>query len=135
MKIDTFDLNKLFCTFCQFSDLDNTLELIKSNYAILYNKIFILSSNNDEYICTYNVDPYNTSGELLENTILAHRKKESNTLYTINALNNLIKQLNNGELDNNYKIDWSNYKNSILLTKNHEFRQLETKVHKIIFLD
>ena len=28
---------------------------------------------------------------LPENTILVHRKKETNTLYTINALNELIK--------------------------------------------
>jgi hypothetical protein len=35
---------------------------------------------------------------ILENTILLHRKKESNTLYTINALNDLICSLNEGQI-------------------------------------
>jgi len=136
MEVNEFDLNKLFCTFCRSTSLDETLGSIRSNYDILYNKIFVLySKSNDEYICTYNVDPFNTSGELLENTILAHRKKEYNTLYTINALNSLIVKLNGGILDTRYKIEWSDYRNSILLTKNNEFKQLDTKIHKIIFLE
>jgi hypothetical protein len=36
---------------------------------------------------------------ILPQTILLHRKKESNTLYTINALNDLIKELNEGKAD------------------------------------
>jgi hypothetical protein len=45
---------------------------------------------------TYNVDLGNTKGEFaIGNTILVHRKKQTNTLYTINALNELIKSLNN----------------------------------------
>jgi hypothetical protein len=46
--------------------------------------------SNDEYVCTYNVDQPNINN-IPENTILVHRKKETNTLYTINALNELIK--------------------------------------------
>jgi hypothetical protein len=39
------------------------------------------------------------------NTILVHRKKETNTLYTINALNELIKKLNGGVVDIAYKVN------------------------------
>jgi hypothetical protein len=128
--------NKLFCTFCKEDSLDNTLETVKTSYNILYNKIFILhSKSSDEYIFTYNVDPFNTSGQLLENTILAHRKKDSNTLYTINALNSLIKKLNNGVLNTKYPVNWLDYKNCVLLTQNNELKQLETKIYKIISLD
>jgi hypothetical protein len=74
------------------------------------------------------------SNSLLENTILLHRKKESNTLYTINALNDLIKSLNGGTLDTSYIIDWNDYKNCILLTHSGDLRKLDTKIYKIITL-
>jgi len=86
--------NKLFCTFSTEDDLENVLNTIQSKYKIIYSKIFVLySKSQDEYMCTYNVDFGNVS-TFLENTILVHRKKETNTLYTINALNTLIKELN-----------------------------------------
>ena len=86
--------NKLFCTFSTGEELEATLENIVQKYRIIYNKIFVLySKSQDEYICTYNVDFGNVSN-FIDNTILVHRKKESNTLYTINALNELIKKLN-----------------------------------------
>ena len=88
--------NKLFCTFATEETLDSTLQEIQERYKIIYNKIFVLySKSQDEFICTYNVDFANV-GTFLNNTILVHRKKESNTLYTINALNTLIKDLNGG---------------------------------------
>ena len=42
---------------------------------------------------TYNIDSP-TDILQLPNTILVHRKKQTNTLYTINALNEVIKYLN-----------------------------------------
>ena len=94
--------NKLFCTFATEDTLDGILQQIQERYKIIYNKIFVLySKSQDEYICTYNVD-FGNVGTFLENTILVHRKKESNTLYTINALNELIKKLNNGVVDTKY---------------------------------
>ena len=127
--------NKLFCTFSTESDLDNTLQVIQSKYNIIYNKIFVLyAKSQDEYICTYNVDFGNVSN-FLENTILVHSKKESNTLYTINALNTVIKELNGGVLDTSYKINWSDYRNCILLTKGSELKRINTKLFRIIELD
>jgi len=127
--------NKLFCTFSTGADLDSTLELITQKYRIIYNKIFVLySKSQDEYICTYNVDFGNVSN-FIDNTILVHRKKESNTLYTINALNTLIKELNNGSLDSTYKVNWPDYKNCILLTKGPELKRVNTKLFKIVELE
>ena len=124
--------NKLFCTFVKEDDLDRLLETIQNKYSITYGKIFVLySKSNDEYICTYNVDFGNVSN-FLENTILVHRKKDTNTLYTINALNTLIKELNKGVLDTSYKIDWNDFRNCVLLTKGAELRRVNTKLHKII---
>ena len=127
--------NKLFCTFATEASLDETLEQIQERYKIIYNKIFVLySKSQDEYICTYNVDFGNVSN-FIDNTILVHRKKESNTLYTINALNTLIKELNNGQLDTSFKVNWTDYRNCILLTKGSELKRINTKLFKILELE
>ena len=126
--------NKLFCTFSTGEELEATLENIVQKYRIIYNKIFVLySKSQDEYICTYNVDFGNVSN-FIDNTILVHRKKEANTLYTINALNDLIKKLNGGVVDTSYKVNWQHYQNCILLTQSGDLKQLNTKVYKIIEL-
>tara|TARA_B100000085_G_scaffold276932_1_gene296715 strand:- start:780 stop:1232 length:453 start_codon:yes stop_codon:yes gene_type:complete len=124
--------NKLFCTFATEGSLDNVLSEIQERYNVIYNKIFVLySKSQNEFICTYNVD-FGNVGAFLDNTILVHRKKESNTLYTINALNTLIKELNNGQLDTSFKVNWNDYRNCILLTKGPDLKRVNTKLHKII---
>jgi hypothetical protein len=126
--------NKLFCTFSSKDNLESTLNIIQTQYKILFNKIFVLYiESTNEYVCTYNIDSFNIEG-ILPNTILLHRKKESNTLYTINALNDLIKSLNAGVLDTSYVINWNEYKNCILLTHAGDLRKLDTKIYKIITL-
>ena len=124
--------NKLFCTFSTVADLDSTIDTIKEKYIITFNKIFVLySKSQDEYIITYNVDFGNVSN-FLPNTILVHRKKESNTLYTINALNTLIRELNGGQADPSYRVNWQDYRNCILLTKGDELKRINTKLFKIL---
>jgi hypothetical protein len=126
--------NKLFCTFTTLDSLDDLVGDLNYKYTILYNKIFVLQVKDlDEYVLTYNIDQTNIN-IIPENTILVHRKKETNTLYTINALNELIKALNGGVVDSRYKIEWKHYKNTILLTQHNELRELKTKIFKIIEL-
>lgn len=126
-------MNKLFCTFAKKELLDERLQEINKEYKILYNKIFVLASpESDEYMCTYNIEIEGPNTKILPNTILLHRKKDSNTLYTINALNTLIKSLNNGVLDNSFMVNWPDYRNSILLTQGEELRKLNTSIHKIV---
>ena len=126
--------NRLFCTFTTLEDLDSLIEGLDLKYKIMYNKIFVLHvKSNNEYVCTYNVEQGNIS-EIPPNTILVHRKKDSNTLYTINALNELIKCLNGGVVDTKFPIEWQHYKNTILLTQHDELKQLKTKIYKIIEL-
>ena len=128
--------NKLYCTFTNIDDIGLILQKIQSSYVILFNKIFVLESLDGEKIMlTYNVDMGNTRGEsMIDNTILVHRKKQTNTLYTINALNELIKSLNNGVLDKTYAIEWENYRNCILLVQAEGFNKIDTKVKEIINL-
>jgi hypothetical protein len=127
--------NKLFCTFSPKDKLEDTLDTIKSEYEIMYSKIFVLESeDSDEYLCTYNIEIQDRTTKVLPNTILLHRKKETNTLYTINSLNLLIKSLNEGVLDTSFRIEWQNYRNTVLLTQGDDLRKLSTKIHKIVNL-
>ena len=83
---------QLLCTFCSKYDFEETVDLIKLAANVVFNKIYIFENIDevDSLICTYNVDSINTSG-ILSKTISWHRKKQSNPMYTINALNELIK--------------------------------------------
>lgn len=124
--------NKLFCTFVAESQINDFVFDISTQYSVLYKKIFVLQiKDSDEFVCTYNVE-YPNIDNIPANTILVHRKKESNTLYTINALNELIKKLNDGFVDVKYAIDWQHYKNTILLTQQGDLKLLKTKIYKIV---
>ena len=126
--------NRLYCTFTNTNDVDETINTIKISYVILFNKIFVLESLDGEKIMlTYNVDINNSvKDSMVDNTILVHRKQQTNTLYTINALNELIKELNNGVLDKKFPIEWEHYKNCILLIQAEGFNRIDTKIKEII---
>ena len=128
--------NRLYCTFATLDNFEEITNTIQSSYVILFNKIFVLESLDGEKIMlTYNVDMNNSSSDsMVDNTILVHRKKQTNTLYTINALNELIKSLNNGVLDKTFTIEWNHYKNCILLVQADGFNRIDTKVKTIINL-
>ena len=128
--------NRLYCTFTTNDGIEEVINKIKTSYVILFNKIFVLESLDGEKIMlTYNVDMNNsnTSG-IIDNTILVHRKKQTNTLYTINALNELIKSLNNGVLDKSFAVNWNDYRNCILLIQTEGFNRIDTKIKEIINL-
>ena len=128
--------NRLYCTFTTLDAYEEVANTIQTSYVILFNKIFVLESLDGEKIMlTYNVDMNNSAKEsMVDNTILVHRKKQTNTLYTINALNEVIKRLNNGILDKKFPINWDNYKNCILLIQTEGFNRIDTKVKEIINL-
>jgi len=126
--------NRLFATFTQQENIDNLIDDLSSSYEIMYNKMFVLFvKSTNEYVVTYNVEQGNINS-IPVNTILVHRKKESNTLYTINALNDLIRKLNGGAVDPTFRIEWQHYRNCILLTQHGEVKQLNTKIYKIVDL-
>lgn len=124
--------NKLYCTFLQDEGVDEVVGRILEEHDILFNKIFVLVAlDDDKTMLTYNIDGpvYNLQ---LPNTILVHRKKQTNTLYTINALNEVIRYLNNGILDTTYQVDWTRFRNSLLLTRPGGFKKVRTRLKTII---
>ncbi len=125
---------QLLCTFTRQTRLNETIDIIVSCNEILYDKIYVFQNQQDltQLICTYNVEFIDNFEENIENTISLHRKKQSNTLYTINALNEVIRSKNNGVLDKSFNVEWSEYQNSLLLTKENGLYVVPTKIYKII---
>ena len=126
---------QLLATFTTKEDLDKTLQQIQNAYTIAFSKIYVLQNENNvnELICTYNVDlskgaDYND----VKGTISLHRKKHSNTLYTINALNEVIANLNNGLVDSKFIVPWENFKNTLMVTNSDGLNKIPTRIYKII---
>jgi hypothetical protein len=109
---------------------------VQKFYKIIFGKVYLLKNqdNVNELLLTYNINADNiNSNSFYPNTISVHRKKDSNTLYTINSLNELIKKLNNGVLDTNYVVNWKDYENCVLLTDStYGVRTVSTKLYQII---
>ena len=126
---------QLLCTFTKTKLLTKTVDRIIQAYDILYNKIFVLNNeeNQSELMCTYNIDS-SVKVEILPDTISLHRKKQTNTLYTINALNECIKTVNNGVLDTTFQLDWGNYQNSILVTNESGLRRIDTSIKEVVHI-
>ena len=126
---------QLVCTFIKKYQIDDTLYDIKNEFTVLSNKVFLLRSNEimNELILSYNV-LLDSHKEFLPGSILVHRKKETNTIYTINALNELIMNLNNGVLDKKYPIDWEKYKDTMLLKKPDGLKLLKIEVVRVYSL-
>ncbi len=120
---------QLLCTFAHRSDLNIVTDYIQQSYVIPERRIFVFANAeaSDNLYCTYNADATTQRGQ---NTISIHRKKETNTLYTVNALNQVIRTVNNGVLDKTYQLDWSNYQNSFILTDDAGFRVIELTFYK-----
>ena len=135
-KFRLFMNNRLYCTFTTADEYEEVANTIQTSYVILFNKLFVLESLDGEKIMlTYNVDMNNSVVDsMMDNTILVHRKKQTNTLYTINALNELIKSLNNGVIDKSFTVNWNDYRNCILLIQTEGFNRIDTKIKEIINL-
>ena len=130
--------SQLLCTFTTKKDIDSVVSDIKSEYSIMFNKIYVLQNENNinELICTYNVDTSNgVDYNAVGGTISLHRKKHSNTLYTINALNEVISNLNNGIVDSKFMVPWENFKNMLLVTNSEGLNKINTRIFKIINID
>ena len=123
---------QLVCTFVKKYQIDQTLKEIKDEFSVLNNRLFLLKSVNvqNELILSYNVllDSYH---EFLSGSILVHRKTETNTIYTINALNELIMDLNNGILDKRFPIEWERYQDTLLLKRPDGLKLLKIETIKV----
>ncbi len=123
---------QLICTFVRKNQIDQTIDKITEKFELLNGKIFLLKTiqSENELVLSYNI-VLDSRKEFLPGSILVHRKKETNTIYTINALNELIMNINNGVLDKKYPIEWERYQDTMLLKRSTGLNLLKTDVVKV----
>jgi hypothetical protein len=125
---------QLLCTFAHRKDLDLISDYITKSYTVAERRIFVFAdadNKNDLYL-TYNIE--RGAFTKTPNTISIHRKKETNTLYTVNALNTIIVKANNGVLDKTFIINWETYRNTLLLTSDNDLRPISLELMRRIDL-
>ena len=125
---------QLLCTFTTKQKLNEVVDIVVTCNDVLYEKIYVFQNINElnQLICTYNIEYSHDYQENIIDTISLHRKKQSNTLYTINALNEVIREKNDGVLDKSYMVDWLEFENTLLLTNEMGLQKIPTKIFQII---
>ena len=125
---------QLLCTFAHRKDLDLISDYITKSYTVAERRIFVFSDadNKSDLYLTYNIE--RGAFTKTPNTISIHRKKETNTLYTVNALNTIIVKANNGVLDKTFVINWETYRNTLLLTSDNDLRPISLELMRRIDL-
>lgn len=123
---------QLLCLFTTKGELDKSVEFVLNQYILTNPNVFVLENkiNEGELYITFNVEKGSSAIDSEWKTILVHRKKQSNTIYTINALNEVVKSKTGGVLDNSYMIDWDEFKNCIITTSSIGYKKIPTKVFK-----
>ena len=130
-------ITQLLCLFTIRPELDHSVNFIVTNYVIVNPNVFVLESKvrPEELFITFNVEKGSAPIDSQWKTILVHRKKHTNTIYTINALNEVVKSMTGGQTDNSFVIDWEEFHNCILTTSNTGYKKIPTKIHKKIVLE
>tara|TARA_R110001592_G_scaffold40088_3_gene131800 strand:+ start:2356 stop:2742 length:387 start_codon:yes stop_codon:yes gene_type:complete len=125
---------QLLCTFAHRKDLDLISDYITKSYTVAERRIFVFTDadNKSDLYLTYNIE--RGAFTKTPNTISIHRKKETNTLYTVNALNTIIVKANNGVLDKTFIINWETYRNTLLLTSDNDLRPIPLELMRRIDL-
>jgi len=123
---------QLLCLFTTKGELDKSVEFVLNQYILTNPNVFVLENkiNEGELYITFNVEKGSSAIDSEWKTILVHRKKQSNTIYTINALNEVVKSKTGGILDNSYMSDWDEFKNCIITTSSIGYKKIPTKVFK-----
>jgi len=132
-----YENRQLVCTFATQNQLLTTMRSILSSFDIMYNRVYIFENVEDrnDVLYTYNIRGVKQGQRFLPNTISIHRKKQSNTFYTINALNNLIQEINNGVLDKEYAVEWDNYRDMAIIINDDMLKKIKLRMKEVFHLD
>ena len=128
---------QFLCTFSDSKNYTNDVDNIIENFDLIDKRVFIFSNINDtcDVYLTFNVEKNKVNlNKKHKNTISIHRKKETNTLYTLNAMNRLIEDENGGIFDKSFKLSWNLYQNSIILINNPGVKIFPIKLLSIVNL-
>ena len=114
------------------------VEFIAEHLPLTNNFIFLLQQKDDlgKKILTYNAAiPKGTPFNPRLYTIRIHRKKQTNTLYTINALNAAVAEQHDGKTGRDLRLDWSVYQDTLLLTSSKKLQAHPIEVLKIFKIE
>ena len=124
----------LIALFLEPDSYKTALKTISEKFKIQNNRVFVLNQLDDdeEIILTFNIELDDETKQDLNleeygKLIRVHRKKETNTLYTINALN----LVTNKEKE----MDWKKYKYCFLTVSTGMLKVIKTKLKEVIDLD
>jgi len=136
MDVFMNESTQLLCTFVDRHNVQDIIDIIYNTYMLPFNKIYVLENtdNADQLVLTYNVGRVISLTPSVLSTISVHRKKQTNTIYTINAINRLIESKNNGVLDKTYRINWEELQNTILVTAYGKLKIVNTRLLNVINL-
>lgn len=102
------------------SFIEKVKNLTKMNTDKIY--VFIIEGNSNEYLVTFK--SYSNKGLInkLYNSTVLHVK--NGCLFSINALNELIKEEKGDSIQNHkdYLIDWSKFKNKLMIMTSGKLR-------------
>jgi len=121
---------KLFLKFSTKSTHTSDLQYLRSKLTDITNVKFFLFENLLDKNVVFMT--FNTTTDLknIKDLITIHRKSETNTFYTLNAMNRLISDENAGEFKKNFAIDWTLYRDTVILTG-----KISSRIIPIRFLD
>ena len=124
---------QLLCTFSTEGDHRDVISTIRKLYTLPDKKLFVFRDCKDpnSILITYNV----LLGEQftkLKSTISVHRKKQTNTLFTLNSMNRIIEEENGGNWDKSYQLDWELYKNCLIITTESGYKIIDIQLLDIV---
>lgn len=113
------------------------VQYIADHLNLTNNTIFLLVDKNspEKKVLTYNAQITGSGSNPRLYTTRIHRKKQTNTLYTINALNAALELEHDGQSGKHLKLDWEKYSNSILLITGKKLRVHPVEVLKIFKIE
>jgi len=121
-------------SFVYLDKIDSFKKYLFNRFGIDNDKIFQYTCDEkNKKILTYRIfikeDQKVNIDSFFPTTIITHKKGEC--FYTINALNLLIESLSDSESGNinykDFKIDWDNYQNKIIIVRKGELKIMDIK--------
>ena len=131
----------LLASFVYAPDEEEEMRIINeiiNNVEFTNKYIFVLAEkdNPDKKVITYNTN-YEGQTNIKEfyYTIRVHRKKKTNTLYTINGLNLALEKEHNGKRGKDLKLNWEEHRGTIIMSQAGQLKVLQLELQKIIEIE
>lgn len=124
---------QLLCKFATNLNYQESITELINQYNLIDRKVFIFvnEKNLRELFLTFNVIK-DDQIKKYKGVISIHRKKQTNTLYTLNAMNKLIADENSGVFDKNFQLNWNLYTDCLILTNDIGVKIVPLKLFSIV---